>query len=84
MLRDALESDASPYPERIRVGTIHEAKGLQASCVFRFTETTQNIMDRCRLECVAGGNIYMGRRRRCQYRTLASCVSRDVIVCDST
>jgi len=46
MLRGALESDASPYPERIQVGTIHEAKGLQAPCVFLFAETTQNILDR--------------------------------------
>lgn len=48
MLRGALESNASPYPERIQVGTIHEAKGLQAPCVFLFTETTQNIMERYR------------------------------------
>lgn len=48
MLRGALESNAAPYPERIQVGTIHEAKGLQAPCVFLFTETTQNIMDRYR------------------------------------
>jgi len=48
MLRGALESDASPHPERIQVGTIHEAKGLQAPCIFLFTETTQNIMDRYR------------------------------------
>jgi hypothetical protein len=48
MLRGALESNAAPHPERIQVGTIHEAKGLQAPCVFLFTETTQNILDRYR------------------------------------
>lgn len=48
MLRGALESDAPPAPERIQVGTVHEAKGLQAPCVFLFAETTQNIMDRYR------------------------------------
>jgi len=48
MLRGALESKAAPYPERIQVGTIHEAKGLQAPCVFLFTETTQNLIDRYR------------------------------------
>ncbi|WP_256394212.1 3'-5' exonuclease [Natronoarchaeum rubrum] len=46
MLRGALESNAAPYPERIQVGTIHEAKGLEAPCVFLFSETTQNILDR--------------------------------------
>ena len=46
MLRGALETDAAPYPERVQVGTIHEVKGLQAPCVFLFTETTQNIRDR--------------------------------------
>ena len=29
MLRGALESNAAPYPERIQVGTIHEAKALR-------------------------------------------------------
>lgn len=48
MLRGALESNAAPYPERIQVGTIHEAKGLEAPCVFLFTETTQNIIERYR------------------------------------
>lgn len=48
MLRGALASNAAPYPERIQVGTIHESKGLQAPCVFLFTETTQNIMNRYR------------------------------------
>lgn len=46
MLRGALETNAAPYPERVQVGTIHEAKGLQAPCVFLFTETTQNVRDR--------------------------------------
>jgi DNA helicase-2/ATP-dependent DNA helicase PcrA len=48
MLRGALESNAAPYPERVQVGTIHEAKGLQAPCVFVFAETTSNIVDRYR------------------------------------
>jgi len=48
MLRGALESNAAPYPERIQVGTVHEAKGLQAPCVFLFTETTQRIIERYR------------------------------------
>jgi superfamily I DNA/RNA helicase len=46
MLRGALESDAAPFPERVQVGTIHEVKGLEAPCVFLFTEVTENIMDR--------------------------------------
>jgi DNA helicase-2/ATP-dependent DNA helicase PcrA len=46
MLRGALETDAAPYPERVQVGTIHEAKGLQAPCVMLFSETTGNIIDR--------------------------------------
>jgi DNA helicase-2/ATP-dependent DNA helicase PcrA len=46
MLRGALETDAAPYPERVQVGTIHEAKGLEAPCVMLFTETTGNIIDR--------------------------------------
>lgn len=46
MLRGALASEAAPYPERVQVGTIHEAKGLQAPCVFLFTETTSRILDR--------------------------------------
>lgn len=48
MLRGALESNAAPYPERIQVGTIHEAKGLQAPCIFLFAETTENLIDRYR------------------------------------
>lgn len=48
MLRGALESNAAPYPEQIQVGTIHEAKGLQAPCIFLFSETTKNIMGRYR------------------------------------
>lgn len=48
MLRGALDSGAAPYPERVQVGTIHEAKGLQAPCVFVFAETTENIVDRYR------------------------------------
>jgi DNA helicase-2/ATP-dependent DNA helicase PcrA len=46
MIRGALETDAAPYPERVQVGTIHEAKGLEAPCVMLFTETTGNIIDR--------------------------------------
>lgn len=46
MIRGALETDAAPVPERIQVGTIHEAKGLQAPCVMLFSETTANIRDR--------------------------------------
>lgn len=46
MLRGALETDAAPYPERVQVGTIHEAKGLEAPCVMLFTETTKSIIDR--------------------------------------
>lgn len=48
MVRGALDSGAAPYPERVQVGTIHEAKGLQAPCVFVFAETTENILDRYR------------------------------------
>lgn len=48
MLRGALESKAAPYPSRVQVGTVHEAKGLQAPCVFLFAETTHNIVDRYR------------------------------------
>lgn len=46
MLRGALETDAAPVPERVQVGTIHEAKGLQAPCVMLFAETTGNIIER--------------------------------------
>ena len=46
MLRGALDSNMAPYPEQVQVGTIHEAKGLQAPCVFLFAETTNNIVDR--------------------------------------
>lgn len=48
MLRNAITSDASPEPDRIKVGTIHEAKGLEAPCVMLFSETTSNIIDRMR------------------------------------
>lgn len=46
MLRGALETDAAPYPDQVQVGTIHEAKGLQAPCVFLFTETSETVLDR--------------------------------------
>lgn len=48
MLRGALDTDAAPYPERVQVGTIHEAKGLQAPCVMLFTESTNRIVERYR------------------------------------
>lgn len=48
MLRGALDSNSNPNPELVQVGTIHEAKGLQAPSVFLFTGATSNIAERYR------------------------------------
>jgi superfamily I DNA/RNA helicase len=46
MLRGALETDVDPNPDRVQIGTVHEAKGLEAPCVFLFAETTPGVLKR--------------------------------------
>jgi superfamily I DNA/RNA helicase len=50
LLRAVLDGDTNHRPDRVRVGTIHGAKGLEAPCVFLFDGYTRNLAEAYRTD----------------------------------